>query len=132
NGTVTQHDLVEQAQADRNESATWMNDFKRSIDDDFDSRGYRDTAHPVKWLLHGVVIAVLVGAGLLFGLAFDAPFGWTPLVIASSLLVLTLLLRKRTVKGARAIAQVTGLRRFLKDFSRLGDESHAGDFAIYE
>jgi uncharacterized membrane protein len=131
-GSVTQEDLVEQARSDRQASAAWMQDFKGEVHADYATKGYVDTGHATKWLLHGLTILLLGGAALLLGLAFEAPLGWLPAAVAVVLVLCSPLLRKRTVKGARAIAEVEGLRHFLKDFSRLPDESHAGDLILYE
>jgi uncharacterized membrane protein len=94
-------------------------------------RGYIDEGHLVKWLLHLLTIAALVGAGVL-AFALGSFWGAVPIGVAVVLLALSGLLRKRTAAGARKLAEVNGLAHFLEDFSRLPDESHAGDLILYE
>jgi len=131
-GVVTQAQLVEDAKHDRQAAARWMKEFKYEVHVDYVVKGYLDAGHWQKWLLHGVTVAVLFGAAALIGLAFKSWGGIAPLAAGVVLVGLSPLLRKRTPKGARAVAQVLGLRNFLKDFSRLADESHAGDLVLYE
>ncbi|MEY2590603.1 MAG: hypothetical protein QOJ67_2587 [Acidimicrobiaceae bacterium] len=131
-GSVTQDELVEQAKADRNQSAEWMNKFKAAVGRDFAARGFVDKGHGLKWLLHFLTILVLGATGIGVLIAFSSLLGIIPIVVAVALIPLSGLLLKRTTAGARAVAKVNGLTRFLKDFSRLPDDAHTGDLAIYE
>jgi uncharacterized membrane protein len=82
------------------------------------------------YLLHLLTLVVLTGVGVL-ALVNGAVLGIVPIVVSSVLLLLTLLLRQRTPAGRRKLAEVKGLRRFLKDFSRL-DDAVVGDMILYE
>jgi uncharacterized membrane protein len=130
-GTITQSELVEDAKSTPAASAAWLDDFKASIHTDFTRRGYVDSGHLVKWLLHLLTIAVVGGAGVL-AVAVGAPLGWVAIGVAVVLVLLSGLLRQRTKAGARKLAEVDGLARFLTDFSRLPDEAHSGDLILYE
>jgi uncharacterized membrane protein len=130
-GTITQSELVEDAKSTPKASAAWLDDFKGSIHADFTRRGYVDSGHLQKWLLHLLTIAVVGGAGVL-AVALGALLGWVAIAVAVVLLLLSGLLRQRTKAGARKLAEVDGLARFLRDFSRLPDEAHTGDLILYE
>ncbi|MEY2461629.1 MAG: hypothetical protein QOG30_3459, partial [Acidimicrobiaceae bacterium] len=130
-GTITQSELVEDAKSTPKASAAWLDDFKASIHSDFTRRGYVDSGHLVKWLLHGLTILVVGGVGVL-AVTQEAWLGFVAIAVAVVLLPLSLLLRQRTPAGARKLAEVNGLAHFLKDFSRLPDEAHAGDLILYE
>ena len=130
-GTITQSELVADAKSTPKASAAWLEDFKRSIQTDFAQRGYVDRGHLVKWLLHLLTIAVVAGGGVL-AVAVGAVLGWVAIGVAVLLLPLSGLLRQRTQAGARKLAEVEGLAKFLRDFSRLPDEAHTGDLVLYE
>jgi uncharacterized membrane protein len=130
-GSITQSELVADAKSTPTASAKWMDTFKKSIRDDVKRRGYIDTTHLWKWVLHFLTIVVLGGIGAL-ALSQSAWLGLIPIGVAVGLFLASPLLRKRTEKGARKEAEVEGLRRFLNDFSRLPDEAHAGDLVLYE
>ncbi len=66
-GSVTQEELVEQARSDRQGSAAWMQGFKGDVHADYATKGYVDTGHATKWLLHGLTILLLGGAALVAG-----------------------------------------------------------------
>ena len=130
-GSILQSELVKDAKSTPSSSAAWLDGFKESVQRDFESRGYVDKSHAGKWALHLLTIVVLGGLGAL-ALWKHAWLGLIPIGVAVVLLVLSPLLRKRTEAGARKVAEVEGLRNFLKDFSRLPDEAHAGDLILYE
>ncbi|MEY2404534.1 MAG: hypothetical protein QOD38_2085, partial [Acidimicrobiaceae bacterium] len=130
-GTITQSELVADAQSTPKASAAWLDDFKASVHADFARRGYVDRGHLVKWLLHLLTIVVVGGAGVL-AVAAGAMWGWVAIVVAAVLVPLSILLRQRTQAGARKLAEVDGLAHFLSDFSRLPDEAHTGDLILYE
>jgi uncharacterized membrane protein len=131
-GSVTQDEIVSQAKADRSESTAWINDFKGGVRRDFAARGFIDDTHSVKWFLHGGIVLLVAGFGAVFALGFEAPLGWVTIGVALVLLLLSPLMRKRTPAGAHKAAEVAGLKKFLQDFSRLGDEAHVGDLVLYE
>src|SRR3954465_11806933 len=93
--------------------------------------GYIDRGHLAKWALHVLTIAIVGGVGVL-SIAVSASLGAVAIAVAIVLLALSPLLRKRTPKGARKLAEINGLAHFLEDFSRLPAESHAGDLVLYE
>ena len=131
-GAVRQSDVLAQARADSQAAASWLGSFKKGIGVTTNRKGYVDKGHTTKWLYHALIVLGVGGLGFVFGAAFEAPLGWVAVAVAVVLLLLSPILRQRTAAGARAIAQVEGLKHFLKDFSRLGDESHAGDLILYE
>jgi uncharacterized membrane protein len=130
-GSITQSQLVADAKSTPKESAAWMDDFKKSVHADVTRRGYVDQGHLVKWVLHFLTILVVGGVGVL-ALAASAPLGLVAIAVAVVLVPLSILLRQRTVAGARKLAEVNGLAHFLEDFSRLPDEAHTGDLVLYE
>ncbi|MGQ0615481.1 MAG: DUF2207 family protein [Acidimicrobiia bacterium] len=131
-GTVTQDELVADAAASRTESAEWFAGFKASVELDVAGRNFVERTDKVKWLLLGLLVVGLGGFGVYLGGFLGAPAGWAALAAGAVVLVLSPLLRQRTQAGARKAAEVEGLRRFLRDFSRLDDEAYVGDIAIYE
>lgn len=128
---VRQSEVLARAQDDRAGAAAWMSGFKEMVSSDFAARGYVDRSQPTKWLLHGLVVAVVAGSGAVALFGLEAVFGIVGLVVAGLLVALSPLLRKRTPAGARRLAEVEGLRRFLRDFSRL-DEVPVEQLALYE
>lgn len=130
-GSITQSELVADAKSTPQASANWMKEFKASVAADFKSRGYVDSGHLVKWSLHLLTIVVVGGVGVL-AVSVEAFLGFVAIGVAVVLLLLSLLLRQRTPKGARKLAEVDGLAHFLNDFSRLPDEAHTGDLVLYE
>jgi len=129
--TVTQDELTDEAKAERTVSAGWMSAFRSQVRADYDVQGYQARTGCLPWLLHVLVIAVLglVGAGALGLEAWVG--GAAALGTAVLLLLLTPLLRRRTEKGARKLAEVEGLKKFLEDFS-LVDDVPVGHLALYE
>ena len=130
-GSITQSELVADAKSTPQASANWMKDFKASVGTDFKRRGYVDSGHLVKWLLHLLTIVAVGGAGVL-AVSVEAFLGFVAIGVAVALVLLSLLLRQRTPAGARKLAEVDGLAHFLNDFSRLPDEAHTGDLVLYE
>ncbi len=116
---------------DRGEAAAWMAQFKEAVASDFARRGFVDRSQSMKWLVHGVVVAVVAGAGAVALFGLEAILGIVGLSVVGLLAALSPLLRKRTPAGARRLAEVEGLRRFLRDFSRV-DEVPIGHLALYE
>jgi len=129
--TVTQDELTEEAKADRTVSAAWLRSWRAQVKADYDSHGFEAKTGCLPWLLHLVVVLALGAVGVL-GLGLAAWVGGgTALGAAAVLLVLTPLLRRRTEKGARKLAEVAGLKKFLEDFS-LVDDVPVGHLALYE
>lgn len=128
---ITQAQVVDDAKKQRTDAVAFWNTFAERVKEDFDARGFQPTSGRAKvYLLHLLTLIVLTGVGVL-ALAKGAVLGVVPIVVAGVLLLLTLLLRQRTPAGRRKLAEVRGLRRFLKDFSRLED-AVVGDMILYE
>lgn len=128
---VTQEELTDEAKADPTVSAAWLRGFRSQVRADYDSHGYQARTGCLPWLLHAVIVVIvgLIGVG---GLGISAWIGGgVATATAVVLLVLSPLLRRRTEKGARKLAEVTGLKRFLEHFS-LVDDVPIGHLALYE
>jgi uncharacterized membrane protein len=131
-GSITQEELTDDATEHRSEAVSWWSSFEKKVKADLSGRRWlNDKGHIRPFCLHFVVILVLdvVGVGMIIAGAVLA--GIALFVLSGILFLLTGLLRQRTPAGARKHAEVTGLRRFLTDFSRL-DEAVAGDVVLYE
>ncbi|MBA2497855.1 MAG: DUF2207 domain-containing protein [Acidimicrobiia bacterium] len=128
--SVTQEELKREAELDRTGSAAWISELKRDVATDYGAQGYESKNGCLPWVLHGVVVLVVLAAGA-GAAALGSPVGATAIAVAVVLLVLSPLLRQRTDRGARKLAEVQGLRRFLKDFS-LVDDVPIGHLALYE
>jgi uncharacterized membrane protein len=83
------------------------------------------------WAMHGGLILVIGLVGFVAFFGFQLLLGAVALVVAVVLVLLSPLLRRRSVLGTRRKAEIDGLRRFLRDFSRL-DELPIGHLALYE
>jgi uncharacterized membrane protein len=130
--TITQEQLTDDATEHRTEAVSWWNSFEKKVKADLSGRQWlNDKGHVRPFCLHFLLILVLglVGVGMIVAGAVFA--GIALLLLSSVLVLLTGLLRQRTPAGARKHSEVTALRRFLKDFSRL-DEAVAGDVVLYE
>lgn len=129
--TVTQRGLTDEAKADPELSAAWMRGFRSQVKVEYDSHGYEARNGCLPWLLHAALVVVLGVVGVA-GLALQAWVGGGLAAGAAAvLLVCSPLLRRRTEKGTRKLAEVQGLRRFLEDFS-LVDDVPVGHLALYE
>jgi uncharacterized membrane protein YgcG len=129
--SVTQDELTEEAKADRTVSASWLSSWRSQVKADYDSHGFEAKTGCLPWLVHLLLVLVLgaIGVG---GLVLQAWVGGgIALGAAIVLLVLTPLLRRRTEHGARKLAEVQGLKKFLEDFS-LVDDVPVGHLALYE
>jgi uncharacterized membrane protein len=108
-----------------------MNAFTTAIRHDYDAQQYQERGRFQPWLIHAAVLLAVGGAAVL-ALVFQAWIGAAIAgVTAVAVLALSGLLRRRTEKGARKHAEVTGLRTFLRDFS-LVDDVPVGHLALYE
>lgn len=130
--TTTQDELTERAKADRTASVTWINEFKAAVRAAAESHNYVDRRFPAKWAVHGLLIVLVALAGFGIAIGLQAPVAWALLGVAALLIALSPVLRKRTAAGARKAAELAGLRRFLRDFSRLNEEAYVGDLVLYE
>ena len=129
--TVTQDELTSEAKASRSVSAAWLSGFRSQVKADYDAQGYQARTGCVPWLLH-LLVVITLGAVTIGAFALQAWVGAVAAAVVTVLLVLaTPLLRKRTEKGARKLAEVNGLKKFLEDFS-LVDDVPVGHLALYE
>lgn len=128
--SVTQGELKSEAERDRTGSTAWMTQLKGDVASEYARQGYESRNGCLPWALHAVVVLVVLAAGI--GAAvLGSPIGASAIAVAVVLLALSPLLRQRTDQGARKLAEVQGLRRFLKDFS-LVDDVPIGHLALYE
>jgi uncharacterized membrane protein len=130
-GSVAQSELLDEAKADRQEASSWFSHFKSLVKRAYAARGYQETGRTGMWGLHFLVLLVVGFVGFVAFFGFQLVLGLVALVAAGALLLMTPLLRRRSVIGTRRKAEIDGLRRFLRDFSRL-DELPIGHLATYE
>jgi uncharacterized membrane protein len=129
--SVSQSDLLDEAKSDRSEASSWFNQFKAMVKSAYDARGYAERGRCGVWAAQGLLIATVAGIGALAFFRYRLVLGVVAFVIAGVLLVLSPLLRRRTALGARRKAEIDGLKRFLRDFSRV-DEVPVGHLVLYE
>src|SRR5690606_14949444 len=92
--------------------------------------GYHAKTGCLPWLLAFIVVLVVALVGVA-GLGFSTWVGGGIAVgTAAVLLLFTPLLRRRTEKGARKLAEMQALKKFLEDFS-LVDDVPVGHLALY-
>ncbi len=128
--TTTQDELTARSRANQAASQAFWSTFRASIKGEITSAGYLLQHRPVPYLLTFAVLIGLVTFGVIT-LGAGSAWGAACLVVAFGVFVGIRSLRRRSAGGARRAAEWDGLRRFLKDFSRL-DEAVAGDLIIYE
>ena len=128
--STTQAELTARSRADQAGSQAFWAGFRSSIKGEVTSAGYLLQHRPAPYLLTFAVLVVLVAYGVIT-LGAGSAWGAACLVTAFGVFVCIRLLRRRSAAGARRAAEWDGLRRFLKDFSRL-DEAVSGDLILYE
>lgn len=129
--TVTQDELVDEAKAARTSSAEWMSSFKAQVKADYDAQQYQAKHGCLPWLLWVVLVLVCGGTAALAFLMTAWVGGGIAAGTTLVILVLGVLIRRRTEKGARKHAEISGLKAFLRDFS-LVDDVPVGHLALYE
>lgn len=128
---ITQDELVKQNRKHQSAAANFWKTFQGSVASDLKGRNYTQTGKGWAFFWHFLIVAGL------FGIAFIAlkNEAWIAMLLAAIgalvLIPMALLHRARTVAGARRLAEWTGLRQFMKDFSRL-DEAPVGHLALWE
>ena len=128
--STTQEELTARSRAHQSESQAFWASFRAGIKGEVTAAGYLLVHRPVPYLLTFAVLVGLVTYGLVT-MGAGSAWGAAALVVALGVFVSIRTLRRRSSDGARRAAEWDGLRRFLKDFSRL-DEAQSGDLIIYE
>ncbi len=128
--STTQEELTTRSRAHQAQSQAFWSGFRAAIKGEVRSAGYLLVHRPVPYLLTFALLVALITYGAVT-LAAGSAWGAACLVVAFGVFVCTRTLRRRSAEGARRAAEWDGLRRFLKDFSRL-DEAVSGDLVIYE
>jgi uncharacterized membrane protein len=130
--TITQDELVDQAKDDRTEAVAWWEGFRKDVRQDLETHHYFNEKGRFRpYCLHSLLVLGAIGGGILLIVAGAVLGGIVLLVFGVVLMLLSGLLRQRTPEGARKQAEISGLRRFLRDFSRL-DDAPVGDLILYE
>ena len=127
---TTQSDLVEWGKDHPTEARSWWNDWKEKVKSEVASRGYLEGGRAAPFGLNLLVAAVIFGVGMLAFFA-GALVGFVAILSAVGQAIATVILRRRTAPGARRAAEWEAFKRFLKDFSRLGD-APVGHLILWE
>jgi uncharacterized membrane protein len=129
--TITADELTEEAKADRSVSASWMQGWRAQVLAELNAQEYRAKTGCLPWLLAFVLVDVCVATGVFAFVNSAWVGGGVAIGCALVVLVCAPLLRRRTEKGVRKLAEVNALKKFLEDFS-LVDDVPVGHLALYE
>jgi uncharacterized membrane protein len=130
--TATQAEFLARLKANRTQSAKWISGFKSKVSHVYGGYGFDDKSAPWKWAAVGALALVCVVVGLITAFGKDNPLGFVALATGVGLACAMPTLRKRTPAGNRTFYELKGLRRYLKDFTRLGTTSRTWDVVLYE
>ena len=129
--TITQNQLVARDKKRPSTSYEHWTKFQSEVRDELDRRHYITRGNTVAFLLHGAIVVVLAALAVLAIVVGAVAAGVVGLVAALVLAPLGILHRSRTPIGTRRDTEWRGLRRYLRDFSRL-DEAPAGHLALWD
>jgi uncharacterized membrane protein len=128
---ITQDELVERDKKRPSSSNKHWTSFQNEVRKELDRRHYITRGNTIAFVLHGVIVAVLASLAVLaWALGAVVP-GLVGVVAALVLAPLGILHRSRTPEGTRRDTKWRGLRRYLRDFSRL-DEAPSGHLALWD
>jgi uncharacterized membrane protein len=129
--TSTHDELLERARDDPSSSQRFWNGFRDDVRKDLDARHYLVRATGVAFVLHGAIVVVLAATAIAAMVTGAVAAGVVGLVAAVVLTPLGILHRARTPEGTRRDTKWRGLRRYLRDFSRL-EEAPVGHLALWD
>jgi uncharacterized membrane protein len=128
---VTQDELVERGKAQPTTANSHWTSFQREVKEELDRRHYLTRGNGIAFVLHALIVvglAILATVTIVLGAVVPGVIG---MVAALVLAPLGILHRSRTPEGTRRDTEWRGLRRYLRDFSRL-DEAPAGHLALWD
>jgi uncharacterized membrane protein len=135
---VSSEDFRDWAESNRTTAASFWNGWKADVANDMKARGYIESNALTATLLPLGIAAALGGAAALLVTSTrntaGKPMSWWGLVCgaaAALVLVLTPLMRKRSVKGTEQAAKAKALKKYLEDFSNM-KEAPVGSLILWE
>jgi hypothetical protein len=128
--STTGKEFAAWAKGDAESAQRFWQGWKKQVRKEVDTRGYLDRGRVAPWVAWAAVTVALLLGGVIT-LALGSWLGVVPLAAGAIVLILGVLMRRRTPRGAEKAEEAKALRRFLKDFSTL-DEAPVASLAIWE
>lgn len=117
---TTQAEFVKWGRDNAEEAKAFWDSFVSSVKAELDERRYIEKGRVLPFLLALVAAGVVIGLGVR-AIAVEALLGIVTVVSGVVQLAFIQIMRRRTRGGAQRTAEWDALRRFLVDFSQLGD-----------